>query len=156
VPGAHCVEWLCRKTHFRPKATSTSTSPLLCSDFCKLSTCSTFRAGPRDISAKTCLCKRSRLERSTQRSKSNFELLLFAKDHNLLASNTSNVGHALQCSSERRQRDCGESSKILYPVLAMNERGFWIPGAGVTAIFNSAVQEVLNRCEITVVDNAGQ
>jgi hypothetical protein len=38
----------------------------------------------------------------------------------------------------------------------MNERGFWIPGAGaggVTAIFNSAVQEVLNRCKITVVDS---
>jgi hypothetical protein len=31
--------------------------------------------------------------------------------------------------------------------------GFWIPGAGVTAIFNSAVQEVLNRCKITVVDS---
>jgi len=35
----------------------------------------------------------------------------------------------------------------------MNERGFWIPRAGFTAIFNSAVQEVLNRCEITVVDS---
>ena len=134
-----------------PEATSTTTSPLPCSDFSKLSTCPIFRAGPRDISAKTCLCKRSRL--NVLLRSSNFEPLLFAKDHNLLASNTSNVGHALQCSSERRQRDYGKSSKILYPVLAMNERGFWIPGAGVTAIFNSAVQEVLDHCKITVADS---
>lgn len=30
---------------------------------------------------------------------------------------------------------------------------FGFPGAGVTAIFNSAVQEVLNRYNITVVNS---
>src|SRR5271156_5617612 len=103
-----------KETHFRPEATSTPTSPLPCSDFSKLSTCPIFRAGPRDISAKTCLCKRSRFN-VLLRSSPILNYYCLQRITILLTSNTSNVGHALQCSSERRQRDCGESSKSFTP-----------------------------------------